>query len=109
MARIPSNMLPLGTKAFDFNLFDTVSEKNISLQELKGDKGTVIMFICNHCPFVIHINEGLVSLANDYIDKGFGFIAISSNDVINYPQDNPDKMKTHAKKENLIFMFLIKI
>lgn len=106
MARTPSKMLPLGTKAPDFNLFDTVSGNTLALKELKGDKGTVIMFICNHCPFVIHVNKALVSIANDYAERGISFIAISSNDAINYPQDGPDKMKIHANNENYSFPYL---
>ncbi len=106
MARTPSNMVPLGTKAPDFSLFDTTSGTILSLDSLKGKNGSVIMFICNHCPFVIHINEELVSVANKYIQKDISFIAISSNDVINYPQDSPDKMKTHAKIENYPFPYL---
>ena len=66
MANTPSNMLPLGTLAPDFNLVDTVSDKILSLNDIKGEAATVIMFICNHCPFVIHVNEQLVTLANDY-------------------------------------------
>jgi len=99
-------MLALGTKAPDFNLLDTVSSKNLSLQNLKGEKGTVIMFICNHCPFVIHVNSALVSLANEFNTKGFSFIAISSNDAINYPQDAPNEMTIHAKEENYPFPYL---
>ncbi len=106
MARTPSNMIPLGTLAPDFNLFDTVSKKHLSLQELKGDKATVIMFICNHCPFVIHVNAELVNIANDYANKGIRFIAISSNDAINYPQDAPEKMTIHAKNEGYPFPYL---
>jgi len=106
MARTPSNMLPLGTEAPDFNLFDTVSQKHLSLAKLKGDKGTVIMFICNHCPFVIHVNEALVAIADEYAKKGINFIAISSNDVVNYPQDSPEKMAIHAKNENYPFPYL---
>ena len=70
MARTPSNMLPLGTKAPNFTLPDTVSGKTVSLDELKSDKATVIMFICNHCPFVKHVDEAIVSLAKDYQAKG---------------------------------------
>ena len=99
-------MLPLGTKAPSFTLFDTVSQNNTSLNTIKGTKGTVIMFICNHCPFVIHVNEALVSLANDYTEKGFSFIAISSNEIVNYPQDSPEKMTIHAKNENYPFPYL---
>src|SRR3954471_12272184 len=96
MALTPSTMNELGTKAPDFKLPDTVSEKILSLNELRSDKATVIMFICNHCPFVKHVNEQLVHLANDYIPKGVSFIAISSNDVMNFPEDSPGKMKIIA-------------
>lgn len=106
MARTPSNMLPLGTKAPDFNLKDTVSDQVLSLQNLKGEKATVIMFICNHCPFVVHVNPEIVSIANAYAEKGISFIAISSNDVVNYPQDSPKKMKTHAKEKGYPFPYL---
>mgnify|MGYP001952024722 FL=1 len=92
MARTPSNMLALNTEAPDFTLLDTKSNTKLSINSLKGDKATVIMFICNHCPFVIHVNPELVKLANDYQSKNVNFIAISSNDVVNYPQDGPDKM-----------------
>ena len=106
MARTPSNMLPLGTIAPGFNLYDTVSNEMRSLQQLKGNKGTVIMFICNHCPFVVHVNSQLVAIANYYTEKGFGFIAISSNDAKSYTQDGPDKMKIHAKSESYPFPYL---
>lgn len=106
MARTPSNMLPLGTKAPDFKLIDTVSDTYLSLNDLKGTDGTVIMFICNHCPFVIHVNSELVKIATEYSKKGISFIAISSNDVENYPQDGPEKMKLHAKKEKYPFPYL---
>lgn len=106
MSRTPSNMIPLGTKAPEFNLYDTVSQKTLSLEALKGKKGTVIMFICNHCPFVIHVNEALVTIASVYSKKGISFIAISSNDVVNYPQDSPEKMTLHAKENNYPFPYL---
>jgi len=106
MANTPSNMIPLETQAPDFNLFDTVSQSNLSLQQLKGESGTVIMFICNHCPFVIHINSQIVKIANEYLKKGIAFIAISSNDAVNYPQDGPDKMKLLAKNESFPFPYL---
>ncbi len=106
MSNTLSNMLPLGTKAPEFSLFDTVSQSILNLSELKGKKGTVIMFICNHCPFVIHVNPELVKIANAYSNKGIRFIAISSNDVIHYPQDGPDKMKIHATAENYPFPYL---
>ena len=106
MARTPSNMLPLGTTAPNFSLLDTISDKSLELNSLKGDTATVIMFICNHCPFVIHVNKTLVKIAKDYIDKGIRCIAISSNDVVNYPQDSPEKMKRHAKSEGYPFPYL---
>lgn len=99
-------MLPLGTKAPDFNLIDTKDNQLKSLNDLKGDIGTLVMFICNHCPFVIHVNAELVKLANDYKPIGINFIAISSNDVDNYPQDGPDKMKTHAEENHYPFPYL---
>jgi peroxiredoxin len=106
MALTPSNMLPLGTKAPNFSLIDTKDDTIKSLSELKGDTGTLVMFICNHCPFVIHVNEQLVQLANDYKSRGINCIAISSNDVVNYPQDGPEKMKQHAKDNNYPFPYL---
>ncbi|XOD66690.1 MAG: thioredoxin family protein [Flavobacteriales bacterium Tduv] len=92
MARTFSNEIPLGTKIKSFKLFDPVSGSKKSLNELQSDKATVIMFICNHCPFVKHINKELVQLGRDYIPKGVSFIAINSNDVKNYPEDSPEKM-----------------
>ena len=106
MADTPSNMIPLGTKAPHFELLDTASKQLLSLEALIGEQGTVIMFICNHCPFVIHINKALVALANYYSKKGIGFIAISSNDAIKFPQDGPDKMTILAKTENYPFPYL---
>ncbi|PWL30239.1 thioredoxin family protein [uncultured Roseivirga sp.] len=106
MARTPSNMLPLGTKAPNFTLPDTISGKTVSLDKLKSDKATVIMFICNHCPFVKHVDEAIVSLAKDYQARGVSFIAISSNDVENYPQDSPELMKEEAEKVGYTFPYL---
>lgn len=99
-------MLPLGTIAPDFTLINTVTDTPVSLQDSKGTHGTVIMFICNHCPFVKHVNQGIVSLANDYQTKGIGFIAISSNDVENYPADAPELMKVNAQQEGFTFPYL---
>ncbi|UII75135.1 thioredoxin family protein [Flagellimonas sp. HMM57] len=106
MARTPSNMLPLGTKAPSFNLLDTVTDKFRSLEELKGGNGTLIMFICNHCPFVIHVSPEISKMGKEYQDKGIHFIAISSNDVVNYPQDAPHLMKLKAKEEEYSFPYL---
>lgn len=106
MALTPSNIFTTGTKAPDFKLLDTVSDKSLSLNDVSGKKGTAILFICNHCPFVIHVNEELVRLANDFTSKGIGFVAISSNDVDNYPQDAPEHMKTLAKEVSYPFPYL---
>ncbi|RKE92202.1 thioredoxin family protein [Ichthyenterobacterium magnum] len=106
MARTPSNMIALGTKAPGFKLLDTVSDSYLSLNELKGAKGTVIMFICNHCPFVKHVNEQISQLAKDYLSKGINCIAISSNDTDNYPQDAPHLMKQNAIDEDFTFPYL---
>ena len=106
MANTPSNMLPLGTIAPDFNLLNTVTNSQAGLNELKGSKGTVIAFICNHCPFVKHVNPERAKMAKIYQTKGIGFIAISSNDVINYPQDAPHLMKKTAQEEGYTFPYL---
>ncbi|NOQ92518.1 MAG: redoxin domain-containing protein [Flavobacteriaceae bacterium] len=106
MSRTPSNMLPLGTKAPNFNLQDAISNKYLTLEKLKGGNATVIFFICNHCPFVIHVNEELVSISNDFSEKGISFIAISSNDIVNYPQDAPDLMKKVALNLKYPFPYL---
>lgn len=106
MALTPSNMLPLGSLAPDFKLPDTVSGESKTLQQLKGKKGTLVMFICNHCPFVIHINETLVQLAKDYTHSELSIIAISANDVINYPQDGPTEMAQKARSLGYTFPYL---
>ena len=106
MARTPSKMLALGTIAPVFNLLDTITGKYRSLESLKGSKGTVIYFICNHCPFVIHVNEELVRIADEYNKQGVAFIAISSNDVVNYPQDSPELMKENALNNKFPFPYL---
>lgn len=106
MARTESNMLELGTIAPSFSLLNTVSGELNTLDQLASDKATVIMFICNHCPFVIHIQNGILELAKDYQSKGINFIAISSNDVENYPADSPEKMKELATELNFTFPYL---
>lgn len=106
MALTPSNMLALGTKAPDFSLPDTVSGDMLSLADVASNKATVVMFICNHCPYVIHIIDQLVQVAKTYQAKGVSFVAISSNDVENYPQDAPDKMAQYAKEQGFSFPYL---
>lgn len=106
MSLTQSNMLPLGTKAPPFFLQDTVSGNYMSLDDLKSDVATVIMFICNHCPYVIHVNQEIVAIANEYRNKGVSFVAISSNDIVQYPDDAPDKMRLVAKVLKYPFPYL---
>lgn len=106
MAATESTMLPLGTTAPGFSLPDTVSGKEIALLTVQSDRATVVMFLCNHCPFVKHVNPELVRLANDYQAKDVAFVAISSNDVENYPQDSPQLMKEVAEQLGYSFPYL---
>ena len=106
MSLTSSTMLPLGTEAPSFKLHDTVSNKTVSLDELKSDVATVIMFICNHCPYVKHVQPELVRMAEDYMSDRVNFIAISSNDVENYPEDSPELMHEEARKWGYPFPYL---
>ncbi len=106
MSLTPSTMLPLGTLAPAFQLPDTVSGKTISLQNAHGKIATVIIFICNHCPYVKHIQQKLVEVAKHYQNNGIQFIAISANDVATHPADAPDKMRDEAIKFAYPFPYL---
>lgn len=106
MALTPSNMLPLGTPAPDFRLPDTVSGKTLALSELKSASATLVMFLCNHCPYVKHVNPELVRLAHDYQPRAVGFVAISSNDAQQYPEDAPEKMQAAAAQLGYPFPYL---
>lgn len=106
MSKTPSNMIALGTKAPYFELHDVVSGQNIKFNEQSKHKATVICFICNHCPYVKHINSELVQLANDYQSRGIYFLAINSNDVSVYPDDSPANMKITAQLEHYSFPYL---
>ncbi|WP_419418717.1 thioredoxin family protein [Legionella sp. D16C41] len=105
MAKTASKMVPLGSQAPAFCLPDVISGKTISLKKEEAVKCTVIMFICNHCPYVKHINQGLVQLTNSYRDN-VRFIAINSNDIESYPDDSPEHMKATALKEGYSFPYL---
>jgi peroxiredoxin len=107
MAETPSKMVPLGMPAPDFRLPDSVTGKFMSLAELKSGIATVIMFICNHCPYVKHINDGMVELTNEYIKKGISFIAINANDTVNYHEDSFEKMKLYAERLGYNFPYLL--
>ena len=106
MALTESNMLPLKTKAPAFSLPDTVSGNTKSYEDIKGSKGTVVIFSCNHCPFVIHVNHEMVQIAEHYVQQGIGFVVISSNDVENYPADGPKEMQLVAKVLKYPFPYL---
>lgn len=106
MALTPSNMMPLGTVAPPFNLLDTVSGHSMSLEDVRGQKCTLVMFICNHCPFVKHIEAGLAALGKSYQGEGIGLVAISSNDIEQYPDDGPEAMTLNAKEKGYPFPYL---
>ncbi len=106
MAYIESTMLPLGTKAPNFTLPDTVSGNILSLDDIKSDRATVLMFLCNHCPYVHHVNPEIVRLVADYKSKGVAFAGICSNDVEHYPQDSPELMKEVAATLGYDFPYL---
>jgi len=106
MARTPSNMLDLGTIAPEFSLLNTVNQQSLTFAQAHGENGTVVMFICNHCPYVKHVFEGIVRLAKDYQKKAIGFVAISSNDVENYPDDSPELMQQTAEAQGFTFPYL---
>ena len=98
-------MLALGTKAPDFHLPDVVSGTTVSLETFAGKKGLLVMFICNHCPYVQHIKAELAQLGKDYAGKNLGVVAISANDASNYPDDAPEKLKAMAHELGLKFPF----
>lgn len=106
MAATETNWIPLGFQAPDFTLPDTISGKNLSLQDIKGEKATVVMFICNHCPYVLHVNPEIVKLVSEFSPQGIRFVGISSNDIENYPQDAPELMTQHAKEVGYKFPYL---
>jgi thiol-disulfide isomerase/thioredoxin len=106
MALTESNAFQKGTKAANFSLLNVVNDSIETLENLKGEKGTVILFICNHCPYVIHINKTLIALANKNQKSGINFIAISSNNVEKYPLDSPELMKKQALELGYPFPYL---
>lgn len=106
MAQTPSNMIPLGTPAPQFRLKDTNSNSHYSYQDLKGEKGTLVFFICNHCPFVLHVLSEILKVVNDYRVLGIGVMSISSNDAEKYPQDGPEEMTEFAFRNKIDFPYL---
>lgn len=106
MALTPSNMMPLGTPAPEFCLPDTVSGQEVCLKDVRGEIATVVMFICNHCPFVKHIQDELVRLGQEYPARGVSLVAVSSNDAVQYPEDSPENMKALAVSLGYAFPYL---
>ena len=106
MALTYSKMLSLSTKLPSFNLPNVITGDKFSSSNLSDECGKVIMFICNHCPYVIHYHDQLVKLINEYVKKNIEFVAISSNDVENYPQDSPEKMRELWINLGLSFPYL---
>jgi len=105
MVLTPSTMLDLGTKAPDFSLLDAHRRK-VSLADFASAKVLVVLFICNHCPYVKHIRRGLAQVAHDYIPRGVAFVAINSNDVDQYPDDSPPNMAAEAEQFGYEFPYL---
>ena len=105
MAATPSTMLELGTIAPSFDLGDTGGQ-TVRLEDVKGHLGTLICFICNHCPYVVHIQRELLSLTQWAQEHGFGVVGINSNDIKSYPEDSPEKMKLHKEKIGYSFPYL---
>ena len=105
MVRTPSTMLPLGTRAPDFAL-PNVDGRTVTLADAAGPRGTLVMFICNHCPFVKHVADQLAALGRDCLPRGIGVVAISSNDVSSHPADSPEQMVHEAEERGYVFPYL---
>ena len=103
MVKTASTMLALGTAAPEFQLPDVVSGKTISLDTYKDSQALLVMFICQHCPFVKHVQNELSKIGRDYSQQPLGIVAISANDVANYPDDSPEKLEQMAKELNFNF------
>ena len=106
MSLTPSTMLELKTKAPDFKLPDVISGKTLSLSSFASKKALLVMFICRHCPYVVHIKKELSRLGKDYAAKDIAIVAISANDAQTHPDDAPDQLKAMAKEEGFTFPFL---
>lgn len=105
MVRTPSTMLPIGTPAPEFSLIN-VDGKTVSNADFQDAKGLLVMFICNHCPYVKHVADHLAQLGAQYTQKGIAVVAISSNDVANYPADSPEQMVAEAEERGYQFPYL---
>ncbi|MFH5883731.1 thioredoxin family protein [Halalkalibaculum sp. DA3122] len=106
MSETASTMLALGTKAPDFSLPDVSTGDTVSLADFDDSRALLVIFMCNHCPYVKNIKEALVEFANDYDEEDLGIVAISSNEVENYPDDSPEKMAEDAERFGYPFPYL---
>ncbi|MBL9135110.1 MAG: thioredoxin family protein [Verrucomicrobiales bacterium] len=106
MALTQSTMLKLGTRAPAFTLPDAITGRTVALGDFDGRPGLVVLFLCNHCPYVKHLSAGLSAFGREYAAKGLGIVAINSNDVANYPADCPDAMKVTAEAAGYTFPYL---
>jgi len=106
MSLTPSTMLPLGTTASDFKLPDVISGKTFSLKDFAGKKALLVMFMCQHCPYIKHIQGELTKLGKDYASKDIAIVGISANDADNYPDDSPAELKKFAKAQGFTFPLL---
>ncbi len=106
MVKTASTMLPLGSQLPPFSLTDTVTGQTVSSEDFRDARGLLVIFLCNHCPFVIHIREELAKFAKEYQEKGLAIVGISSNEIEHYPQDGPEKMKEEAARAGYTFPYL---
>lgn len=104
MARVPSTMLALGTPLPEFSLIDTVSGRSVGSDDLRGSVA-LLMVLCNHCPFVKHVRQGISELSREYVDRGVAVVGISANDIERFPQDGPEAMATEAREAGYVFPY----
>lgn len=105
MSLTPSTMLPLGTKAIDFNLKDVISGNQISLKNFNDKKALLVMFICRHCPYVRHVQSEIAKIGKDYAGKSLGIVAINANDISAYPEDGPEGMRKQVLELGFTFPY----
>lgn len=106
MSKAPSTMVPLGTKAPHFGLPEVRTGKTVRLQDFASQRALLVMFICRHCPFVVHVQGELAQLGRDYEGRDVGLVAISSNDAVGYPEDAPEGLAAQAREQGFVFPYL---
>ena len=106
MARTESRMLALGTRAPAFQLPDVVSGRTLGIDDVRGPRGLLVMFICAHCPYVVHVQDELARIGRDYAGRGVGSVGISANDAAAYPADAPDGLRAQAQAAGFAFPYL---